>query len=172
MNAVVRLIGLICLLTLGGANAYAKPLDSYRMATVDVNRIMNELEEAKELKQSLDKRSKSAKDKIEKERNSLKEMEANIKSKGLDGNSSEVDDFRAKARNFERMVKDTEEELRREFLKDNQQLTKKVLDAVQSYAKKNDIQLILDKSKMGRGPVLFGDPTADITTDLLKELND
>jgi Skp family chaperone for outer membrane proteins len=172
MNAVVRIVALIGLVLCLSNPAAAKPLDSYRMATVDVNRIMNELEEAQALKKTLDKKSKEAKEKIDKERASLKELESSIKSKGLGGDSAEVDEFRAKARNFERMVKDTEEDLRREFLKDNQQLTKKVLDAVQTYAQKNDIQLVLDKSKMGRGPVLFGDPTADITSDLLEQLND
>lgn len=166
------LLSFVLILFATASTAAGKPLDSYRMATVDVNRVMNELEDARALKKKLDSRSETARTRVTKEREELQKLEATIKSKGLSEDSPEFDEFRSKARDFERMVKDTEEDLRREFLKDNQQLTEKVLSAVKKYAEKNDIHLVLDKSQPGRGPVLFGDPAADITSELIKSLND
>lgn len=145
--------------------------ESYDMATIDVNRIMNQLDEAKAIKDKLDQRSAEARKKIEGRGEELKKLEEELKEKKASQDSSEVEAFRAKARDFERMVKDAEEEIRREFLKENQKLTERVLAAVESYAKKNDIELVLDKGEAGRGPVIFGDPTADITSAVLAELN-
>ena len=169
---IKTLLSLILILFATASTAVGKPLDSYRMATVDVNRVMNELKDAQALKKKLDSRSETARTRVTKEREELQKLEANIKSKGLTEDSPEFDELRSKARDFERMVKDTEEDLRKEFLKDNQQLTEKVLAAVKKYAEKNNIHLVLDKSQPGRGPVLFGDPDADITSELIKSLND
>ena len=145
--------------------------ESYNVATIDVNQIMNQLDEAKDIKAKLDQRSAEARKKIEGRGNQLKELETELKEKKASPDSDEVEDFRTKAREFERMVKDAEEEIRREFLKENQKLTERVLAAVESYAKKHDIQLVLDKGEAGRSPVIFGNPSSDITAGVMKELN-
>lgn len=142
------------------------------IATVDVNKILNELDEAKDLKRRLDAQSEKAKKEIESERATLKNLEEKIKSQKLENDSEEVERFRTKAREYERLVKDSEEEIRREFLKVNKSLTEKVLNAVKKYAQSNEIDLVLDKSSASRTPVLFGEEGADITAQVLSSLND
>jgi Skp family chaperone for outer membrane proteins len=41
---------------------------------------------------------------------------------------------------------------------------------IETYAKANKFDLVIDKSEKYRGPVLFGSPSADITEEILKGL--
>ena len=130
-----------------------------------------DLKESKSKRAELDKLSLAAKKKVEAKRKSLKATEATLREKNVSPSSPEAEKLRKSAREFERFVRDTEEDLKRKFLKTNDKLTNKVLTAVNTYAKKNSIDLVLDKSQRGRSPVLFGNPSSDITKLVLKELN-
>jgi Skp family chaperone for outer membrane proteins len=143
----------------------------FRVATVDVNRILNESEESVSKKKELDKLSLAAKKKVEDKKERLTKIEEKIKSGKIKTDSKEAEQFRVDAREFARFVKDTQEELKRNFLKSNKALTEKILNQIKSYAKKNKIDLVLDKSSGGRSAVLFGAPTADITDDIIDEVN-
>lgn len=143
----------------------------FRIATVDLNRVLNEFSEAKEKRKTLDDMSLQAKKKVDEKGRVLKETEKKIQEGKVAQDSKEAEAFRAEAKNFSRYVKDTEEDLRKEFLKVNRTLTQKVFKAVDDYAKKNGIQMVLDKSEAGRGPVLFGAPESDITEEIIKVMN-
>ncbi len=144
----------------------------YSIATVDINRVLNESKESVAAKKALDKASAAAKSKVEKRRNALKAVEAKIKAGKISPESSEAENFRADAKDFTRYVKDTEEKLRRDFMKSNKKLTEKTLNAISKYAANNDIDLVLDKSAQGgRGPVLYGMKSFDITDDIIKKVN-
>jgi len=166
------LLQLLLTLTIFTSLALAETDPSFKIATVDVNKILNQLDDAKEQKTLLDQKSNQAKQKIEKERMALKTLEEKIKAQKLAEDSKEVENFRTKAREYERQVNDAEEDIRREFLKINKFLTEKVLSAVKDYAQSNNLKLVLDKSQGGKGgPVLFGTAHSDITDEILKTLN-
>jgi Skp family chaperone for outer membrane proteins len=59
-------------------------------------------------------------------------------------------------------------DLEKKYMKFNKELTDKVLGKIESFAKSNDYDLVLDKSEKYRGPVLFGTTSADITEDIIK----
>jgi Skp family chaperone for outer membrane proteins len=141
------------------------------VVTIDVNRVMNQAEDSQKKIAALDKRSKAAKEKIESKRDSLKKTEAKLKAGKISSDSSEADKFRQEAKDFARWVKDTEEELKRDFLKSNKELTEKVLKVVSNYAREKDIDLVLEKSASARGPVLFGSASSDITEEIIKLIN-
>ena len=143
----------------------------FRVATVDVNRVLNETKEAKVKKKELDEISLKAKSKIEEKRKVLKATEDKLKSASVSPESKEAEKFRTDAREFARFVKDTDEDIKKEFLKTNKFLTDKALDIIKKYAEQHSIDLVLDKGEKGRGPVLFGDASADITDDVVKSLN-
>jgi outer membrane protein len=143
----------------------------YRIATVDVNRVLNESKEAKEKKKTLDDVTLKAKAKIESERKTLKTTEEKLKKDNIKPDSKEADKFRQDAREFARMVKDTDDDLKQRYLKINKDLTDAALAAIRSYAEGKKIDLVLDKGKDARGPVLFGDTSADITEDVIKSMN-
>lgn len=148
-------------------SAYAE----YRLATVDINKVLNESAEAKEKRKELDKKSAEAKRKVDERGEGLKSLEKKIQDGEIAQNSKEAEKFRQEAKEFSRYVKDTEDELRNEFMKVNKTLTQKVVKQVENYAKKNKIDLVLDKSQSPRGAILFGSETFDITQDILKEIN-
>ena len=143
----------------------------YRIATVDVNRVLNESKESQAGKKTIDELSQSAKKKIDAEKTSLQKLEAELKKKGVKEDSAEAEQFRVKAREFSRIVKDNEEEVRSKFLKINRDLTDKAVKRIEAYAKSENIDIILDKSAQQRGPVLFGNPAVDITDSVLKSIN-
>ena len=144
----------------------------FRVATVDVNKVLNESKEAQGIRKKLDERQAVASKKLEAKRDELKQLEDKLKSKNVTDDSKEAEGFRAQAREFERMVKDTREDLQKEFLKSNKSLTEKTLVAVQKYAAANKIDLVLDKSQAIRGPVLYAGPVFDITEEIVKVVNE
>lgn len=142
----------------------------FRLATVDVNRVLNESSDAAGRKKELQALSDKARQKIEARRKTLQELETKLKSRKVAPNSKEASEFREQARDFGRFVKDTEDELKKEFLKVNKVLTDKVVAAIKKYAEEEEIQMVLDKSEKMRGPVLYGVEKFDITKDIIKKM--
>lgn len=144
----------------------------FKVAFVDVAKLLNESSESKSQRSSLDTKTKETREKLEKRRTELKTLEKSIRDKGLGENSKEVEQLRSQARAFEGMVRDAEDEIRKDYLKINRALSEKALKLVNAYAKSNQIDLVLDKGEQGRGPVLFGQSSLDITEDILDQMND
>ncbi len=143
----------------------------FRLATVDVNKVLNESSSAKSQRKKLDERATEARKKLEERGKSLRTRKESLDKAESSADQKEVERFRADARDFERDVKDTDEDLKKEFLKINRQLADKAVTVVASYAKRNKIDLVLDKGEGTRGPVLFGQPSFDITDEIVSEMN-
>ncbi len=165
LTALLLLSGL----SLTGSPAFA---EGTTIATIDINKVINELKEAKTKKAEIEKKSQEAKNKIDKQKASLQATEKTLKEKKVSPDSKEVEDFRSKVRDFEQLVRNTEEDLKREFMLVNKTLTDKVLKLVGTYSEKHGIELVLDKGANTHGPLLYGDESMDITADIVKELND
>jgi Skp family chaperone for outer membrane proteins len=146
-------------------------LADYKVATVDVNRVLNETKDAKVKKKQLDEVSLKAKAKVEERQKALKTAEDKLKQSGAAADSKEAEKLQADAREFAHFVKDTDEDLRKEYMKINKELSDKALDIIKKYAETHGVDLVLDKGERGRGPVLFGSAAADITEDVLKSMN-
>lgn len=141
------------------------------VATVDIFRILNELGESKAAKGKLEKVSQSAKATVQQKQIALKKLEEKITAKKLEEDSPEVEEFREKALELKRFVRDTDEDIKREFLKVNKELSERALQAIKKYAEKHNIDLVLDMSEARQGPILFRDKSFDITDEILKILN-
>ena len=68
------------------------------------------------------------------------------------------------------MRADAKADLEKRFLKVNKEITDKVMSKIETYAKANSYDLVIDKSDKYRGPILFGAPSADITNEIIKTL--
>jgi|LakMenEpi03Aug12_release.lakeMendotaPanAssembly.Ray.scaffolds.fasta_scaffold226919_1 Skp family chaperone for outer membrane proteins len=143
-----------------------------RIATVDVAKILNESPDAAAKKKDLDAISQEAKKKAEAKLKDLKALEAKLKEAKVSPDSKEAENFRTQAREYERFVKDTEEDIKKRFVKVNKEMTDKALAKIEAYAKSNKLDLVLDKSEKYRGPVLFGVEAADITDSVIETLGD
>jgi len=134
-----------------------------KIATVDVARLLNDSPDAASKKKELDAISSEAKKKAETKMKDLKALETKLKDAKVSPDSKEAESFRNQARDYERFVKDTEEDIKKRFMKVNKEMTERALGKIAAYAKANSIDLVLDKSEKYRGPVLFGAETTDIT---------
>ena len=162
----------VLLLTLGtlSVTSIAQGEEScVKVATIDINAVLNNLPESKAKKKEIDELTTSARAKLQAKAESLQALEKKIKEKSLPDDSEEAQKLRKDSREFERFQKDTQEDLQRHFLKINRELTDKTLKAVEAYAKAHKLDLVLDKAK-DRGPILFGATAIDITSDVAKEL--
>lgn len=142
-----------------------------KIATVDTARLLNESSEAVSKKKELDAISQDAKKKAEDKKKALQTLETKLKEKKVQEDSKEAESFRSEAKEYARFIKDTEEDLRKRYLKLNKEISDKVLGRVATYAKDKEIDLVLDKSEKFRGPVLYGKNSVDITDEILKGLD-
>lgn len=145
-------------------------LADFRLATVDVNKVINEIPEAKTKKDDLDKRSAELRKQIEDRSKNLKALEKKIQEDNLAEGSKEVENYRNERKSVERFIKDHDEELKKEFVKINRSLAEKAIQSIQAFAKKNNYDLVLDRSDKVRGPVLYGNEGNDITSEVIKAL--
>jgi Skp family chaperone for outer membrane proteins len=139
----------------------------FKIATVDVSRILNESPDAVSKKKELDTLTQDAKKKAESKRKELDGLRIKLESAKVSEDSKEAESLRAQVRDYARFVKDAEEDIKKRYVKVNRDITEKAMGRIESYAKANDIDLVLDKSDKYRSAVLFGDSGADITDDIL-----
>ena len=139
-----------------------------RIATVDISRVINEAPDAVSKRKELDAASEDAKKKLEAKGKELQALQTKLEGQKVAADSKEAESFRNQARDFERMRTDMKSDLEKKYMKFNKELTDKVLGKIETYAKSNNYDLVLDKSEKYRGPVLFGNSSADITDDIVK----
>lgn len=138
-----------------------------KIATVDTGRILNESKDAAGKKKELDALSQDAKKKADDKKKALQAMETKLKEKHVTEDSKEADNFRNEAKEYARFIKDTEEDLKKRYLKLNKEMADRTLTKIAEYAKANKIDLVLDKSDKYQGPLLYGVPSVDITDAIL-----
>ena len=157
----VFLLLVFCLLA---SNVYAE----YKVAIIDLNRIVNSTTEAKIKREELEKLSNEAKKDFEKRAEKVKKIEqeyikTNDKNKGLE--------LEKASRDLRLFADDSKEKLQKKFKETNQRLIKNIVDVVRKYAKDNDIDLVLDKNSLVLGVVVYNENAIDITDDLIKRVN-
>jgi outer membrane protein len=164
--SIVRFAALLLALCVGATPA----ISEVRIATVDVGRIINEAPDAQKRKKELDAASEDAKKKLEAKGKDLQALKTKLEEQKVSADSKEAESFRNQARDFERLRSDMKAELEKKYMKINKELTDKVMGQIETYAKANKFDLVIDKSEKYRGPVLFGSPSADITEEILSGL--
>lgn len=158
---------ILCALFIAAVPAHAE----IRIATIDVNRVLNASSEAKAARASLDEASAKAKKIIDEKKEALRPLEEKAKSGKLDPSSKEAAQLKKQTRDLVTLVREKEDELRKEFMNSNKALTKKTMNIVEEYAKEHDLQVVFDKSSGVRNAVLYGDDSFDITDEIVKRIN-
>jgi len=142
----------------------------YKIATVDIVKIINESSEAKEFKKTIDDKTLTARKKLETKRSTLQAQGEKLKAQNVKEDSKEAEKYRADMKEFARMTKDMSEDIQKEMAKSNRILQDKALTLVKKYATSHDIDMVLEKSEAYRGPVLYSMNATDITDEILKEV--
>ena len=143
-----------------------------KIATVDINAILNGMPAAKAKREEFETKRAAAQKKLDSEKASLMERESKLKAEKVADTSLDAEKFRQAASKFESTVKDTEDDLKREFVKANREFAQKAMKSVEAYAKEHQIDLVLAKESKGRSAVLYGEPSSDITAEVLKSIKE
>jgi len=146
-------------------------LADFAIATVDVNRVLNESKEAQAKRKVLDGMASAARKKVDDRRSTLQALEKKLKESGVKEDSKDFESFRVQARDFNRLVKDSEEELRKEFMKTNRELTERTMKLVKDFAQLKKFDMVLDKGDAGKGPILYTSISNDITDAIIAQIN-
>ena len=145
--------------------------EEYRIATVDLNRLLNQSKGAIEEKKKFEAITNKKRKEIDDKRSSVELLEKELAQKSISRDSKEADSLRAQARDLARLIKDTEEDLKSKYLKSTKNLMKDIISIVEKHAEEQRISLVIDKSEGVHGPILYRNVTLDITEDVLKQLD-
>lgn len=168
---IFSLLGCILLSTSTLVPVMVAQADEIKIATVDIDRLINESKFAAEKRKTLDAITKKKKAEVDAKRTALKTKEEALKKAKVSEDSKEADQFRSEARDLARLVKDSEDAIKNEYVKTTKELMKVVMAKVEGYAKANQIGLVLEKSDRRGGNVLYGQREMDITEPVLKLVN-
>ena len=143
-------------------------LADFKIATVDITKILNESSEAKAKKIQIDGKADIARKDLEGKRDQLqitgKKLQESQDPKG-------IEKFKKDQQEFAALMRSKDEELQKQISDFNKQLTDKAMKIIEGYAKENGISLVLYKGDKPRGPVLYGEAGDDITAEILKRIN-
>lgn len=140
-----------------------------RIATVDLGRVLNETQEAKELKMKLDSMAGTLRKKIQLKQSELKKLEALGEAEGkTTDNSKNLQSMQEKKRDLARLLKDSEDEIKVEFGRVNRVLTERALAKIKEFSIKNSYDMVLSKSMKERSLVLHGESNLDITDQVIR----
>lgn len=143
----------------------------FKVATVDINRVINEANEAKGKRVELEKATKTAKQFLQGKNDALEKKRDDLKNQKIEANSAEAKAFRDEAQEFSKLVQDKEKEIQDKYIKLNRELTQRAVSLIDDYAKENNFDLVLDRTAEGRGPVLYGASEFDLTDEIIKGMN-
>ena len=143
----------------------------FKVATIDVNKLINNLPESKAKKIAFDKEQKAFQRELKAKQDKIAELEKKFKASGENPQSADATALRNAIKEYETTASEKGQKLKQDFLKANKELSDKVLKVVNAYAKSQKYTLVLDKNLSATSPLLYGDDSVDITDIIAKKLN-
>lgn len=140
----------------------------FKVATIDMTRVLNDADAAKDKREEIDKLIATTNSKGEDKKKALIELQEKITESN---NPKDVDKFDKDKKELDRFLQDSREEIGRKIQATSKTLSEKAISLIGAYAKAHSINIVIDKSKKFRGPVLFSEET-DITDEIIKEMNE
>jgi Skp family chaperone for outer membrane proteins len=147
----------------------APVLADIRVGTVDMTKVLQESPSAKAKVDAIDKKATQAKAKINKQKEDLAALQKKL-GDDASGTSPDAEKFRKASRELQRYVRDTEEELKTELMEVRKTVTEQAFKKVTEVAKSKNLDIVLEKSEVARGPVLFAEGVTDITSTVLASM--
>ncbi len=143
-----------------------------KIVCIDTQRILSESDMGKEAYKQLSSMKDQHEAVVKMMQNNLSSLRESIQVKSVTITPAAKDDLDAQyereLKEYERYVEDTKDELRKK--EDNLLNTwgKEVDDIIKSYAEKNGIDLVMDKTKPG---IIYSSDKIDITNQIMELLN-
>jgi outer membrane protein len=144
-------------------------LADIRIGTVDMTKVLQESPAAKSKVDAIDKKASNAKAKISRQKEELVALQKKL-GEDASGTSPDAEKFRKASRELQRYVRDTEEELKTELMEVRKTVTEQAFKRVKEVAKSKNLDIVLEKSEVARGPVLFAEGVTDITSTVVSSM--
>lgn len=162
------LAGLLALLAASPAGA-----EDYKIATVDLQRALNESSAGKEAKE----RFKAEVDKLQanlaKQKAEIEKIKADVEKKGLvlkEDERKEIEkDYQRKLRDFQRTYKDAQADLQQRDGELTAEILQELATVIVEYGEKENYNLVLEASNTGA--VLYNSRNVDITDEIIEVYN-
>lgn len=144
--------------------------EDLKIAFVNMERAFTDCEAGKTAKAKFTRKLESLTRRIEAEEGELTRMrdglEKSAATLGDEGRRTKETAYRGKYRDYQRLVKDSQEDLRQEDSELTSKIVTMLLKVVQKVGARGDYMLVLEKKS-----VLFAAQSIDITDEVVREMN-
>ena len=153
---------------IAATSAFAADL---KLGYIDMQRALNASDAGKEAKEQLAARVKKYQEEINTKQDDIKKLKDELEKQGMllseSARASKEKDYQQRLKEFQRFTKDAQDELQGK----DEEFTRKILEGmekiIQEFGRKNGYTFIFVKNE----GMLFADEKADVTEEVLKQLN-
>ncbi|MCM8786882.1 MAG: OmpH family outer membrane protein [Candidatus Omnitrophica bacterium] len=159
-----KFLFIVSILLMWVTNSYSKEL---KIGYVDFFKVYNEYEKTKEYEKIIDEKKENKEQELKTKAKELEKLQNKISMLNEKEQEKEKEDFRKKLTDFEKMRRSSYIDLKKERDEMMKEIITDIESVIRNYAKKNNFDFVLNENI-----VLFGDPSVDITKDILKIVNE
>jgi len=167
---VVFLVTAVSISTASTQDKSATP--TYTIATVDLAKALNEVNEGKKAKANLEKEFKAKKKDLDKMKDEIAEMQRDLESKShllsQEALKGKQQAYQAKFMEYQQKARGYTEELARKEGEMTTRIVAKLRTVVEKIAEKDGYTYVLEKSQ---GGVVYAPNSVDITNQVIKKYN-
>ena len=163
------------LLAFGGAlvSARAVRAEDFRLATVDLQRALNECDAGKKAKEDFKSQVDKLQADLNKQKTDIEKIKDEVEKKGMVLKEEERKnierDYQRRLRDFQRTYKDSQAELQQRDNELTSEILRDLQEVIAEYGAKQNYTLVLEASNTGA--VLYNSRTIDITEAVIQEYN-
>lgn len=165
-----RLVVLCALLALAAGAARA---DEFKLATVDLQRALNECDSGKKAKEDFKTQVDKLQADLNKQKTEIEKIKDDVEKKGMvlkDEERKNIErDYQKRLRDFQRTYKDSQAELQQRDNELTSEILRQLQEVIADYGAKQNYTLVLEASNTGA--VLYNSRAIDITDQVIQEYN-
>ncbi|MEW6614243.1 MAG: OmpH family outer membrane protein [Thermodesulfobacteriota bacterium] len=147
--------------------------DTVKIAYVDLQNALNTSDAGKEAKKIFSEKVKKVQKSLEGKQAELKKLKDNIEKQGLilseKARTEKEKGYQKELRDFERLYKDSQDELNREEIEVSQKIIDELRKIVNKIGGEGNYTMILEKTRSG---ILYAPDAVDLTDKVIKAYNE
>jgi len=169
------LVVISSLLAFGGAlvSARAVRAEDFKLATVDLQRALNECDAGKKAKEDFKSQVDKLQADLNKQKTDIEKIKDEVEKKGMVLKEEERKnierDYQRRLRDFQRTYKDSQAELQQRDNELTSEILRDLQEVIAEYGAKQNYTLVLEASNTGA--VLYNSRAIDITDAVIQEYN-
>jgi outer membrane protein len=160
-------------LLIGLLGAHLAVAEEFRLATVDLQRALNECEAGKKAKEEFKVQVDKLQNELQKQKGDIEKIKEDVEKKGLVLKEEErkniEKDYQRRLRDFQRTYKDSQAELQQKDSELTAEILRELGEVILDFGGKSNYTLILEASNTGA--VLYNNKSIDITDQIIEAYN-